>query len=147
MTSRITASKRPAAEQPLRRQLAVAHNGDLVAFGFEVEAQAIGEMLFVFDDQNSWHARRSSTRAHGAAGVGLSRSGLYETRQLHRERRALAFAVAGGKHAAAVLLDDRAHDVEAEAGAFHFEPARLDAIEAIEDALAAARAECRRRDP
>ena len=40
-----------------------------------------------------------------------------------------------GEHAAAVLLDDRAHDVQAEAGALDLEAARLEAIEAIEDAL------------
>ena len=53
----------------------------------------------------------------GAAHAALAQGRLRHPRQFQRERRALVFALALGEHAAAVLLDDRAHDVEAEAGA------------------------------
>ena len=57
-----------------------------------------------------------------------------------------AFAL--GEHAPAVLLGDRSHDVEAEARALDFlQAARLEAVEAVEDALELRPSECRRRDP
>ena len=44
-------------------------------------------------------------------------------------------------------LGDRAHDVEAEAGALDLRAARLEAVEAIEDAAELRAWECRRRHP
>ena len=43
---------RAIREQPIERLLAVAVDIDLVPFGFEVEAKAVGEMRLVFDDQD-----------------------------------------------------------------------------------------------
>src|SRR5207302_6318555 len=59
-----------------------------------------------------------------------------KTRELDREGGAASLAVALRKHAAAVRFGNRPHDVQAEAGPFDLlEAARLDAVEAVEDAL------------
>src|SRR4051812_19153507 len=40
----------------LQRAFAITGDGDLVAFGFKVEAQAIGQVLFIFDNKDVAHA-------------------------------------------------------------------------------------------
>ncbi len=42
----------PPAEEHVERRLAVGHRLDAVALGFEVEAQAVGEVLLVLDYQH-----------------------------------------------------------------------------------------------
>ena len=44
-------------EQAFQRGLAIAGEFDGVAFGLQVEAEAFGEVRFVFDDQHFRHAR------------------------------------------------------------------------------------------
>ena len=45
-----------AGEQQIESTLAVAHDLHRVPFGLQVELQALGEMSFVFDNQNAAHA-------------------------------------------------------------------------------------------
>ena len=59
-THRVVA--RAIREQAIERLLAVAVDVDLVAIGFEVEAQPVGEVRFVFDDQDPAHPSTPSTR-------------------------------------------------------------------------------------
>ncbi len=42
-------------QQQLQRLLTVAGNDGVVPLGFEVEAQSLGEVLLVFDDQDPAH--------------------------------------------------------------------------------------------
>ena len=131
ITSRTTTSKtRRSFSSRIERLLAVARDDRLVALGLEVEAQAVGDVLLVFDDQDAAHdcvvSRGSSERERGAA----------------------SFALALREDAAAVRARDRPDDVEAEAGALDLpEAARLHAVEAVEDPLELLAAGCRRRDP
>ena len=46
-------------EQQVERLLAVGRDDGLVAFGLEVEAQAVGDVLLVFDDQDAAHDQSS----------------------------------------------------------------------------------------
>ena len=132
---------RAIGEQAIERLLAVAVDIHLVAFGFEVEAQPVGEVRFVFDDEDPAHLRLA--RAFGER----ARSGQALTWQFERERRALVLAGAFGEDASAVTLGDRAHDVEAEPGALDLRAERLEAVKAIEDAPELRLAECRCRHP
>src|SRR5262249_47298192 len=43
------------SHQQIERGLAVADRLDLVTLGLEIEFQAVGQMLFVFNDQNNTH--------------------------------------------------------------------------------------------
>ena len=56
--------------QPLERLFAVVDDVDVVALGLEVEAQAVREVLFVFDDEEAAHggAAPGVTEALGARG-------------------------------------------------------------------------------
>ena len=87
------------------------------SLGLEVEAQAVGQVLFVLDDEDAAHAAASE-------------------RELHGERAAAAGPVALGEDLAAVARDDGADDEEAEAGALDARRHRArDAVEALEDLL------------
>ena len=68
-----------AAEQQLEGRLAGIHDFDLIALGFEVEAQALGEVLLVFDYQDPVHL----APAHSVCDH-------WELQELDHERAALA---------------------------------------------------------
>jgi hypothetical protein len=55
MTSRTTRSYRSAidADQPFQRALAVVDHVRLVALGFEIEAQSLGEVMLVLHDEHA----------------------------------------------------------------------------------------------
>ncbi len=63
---------RSIAEQAIERLLAVAVDLDLVAFGFEVEAQPVGEVRLVFDDQDRTRPARSELPSLRTARLGSS---------------------------------------------------------------------------
>ena len=129
ITSRMTRSKRAGSASELRqRRFSRVDHVDVVLLGLEVEPQAVGEVLLVFDDQDPAH-----------------RGG--DERQLHGERAAAAGPVALGEHLAAVARDHRADDEQAQAGAFDARRDRAgNPVEALEDPLAARSPRCRRPD-
>ena len=43
-------------KKQIQRTFAIAHDGDCVPFGLQVELQTLGQMGFVFDNQNMAHA-------------------------------------------------------------------------------------------
>ena len=46
---------RAVAQQVLERRFAIVEHGDLVAFGFEIEAQPLRQVRLVLDDQDLAH--------------------------------------------------------------------------------------------
>ena len=104
------------AEQTIRGGLAIAHNLGGISLRLQIEAQSLRQMGFIFHHQNPAHAVRP--------------------RQFHRNRGALAFALAFGKHFAAMLLRNRLHNEQAQPGSFHMrQRAMADAVKALEDAF------------
>ena len=69
MTSSTTRSNAAvlAAEQPLERGLAGVDDFGLVAFGLEIEPQALGEVQLVFDDEDALRALRLRSPSAAAA--------------------------------------------------------------------------------
>ena len=57
-------SSQDRTRAPARRRLAI---DDLVAFGFEIEAEAVGDVLLVFDDEDAAHAGTRVMRRAAAA--------------------------------------------------------------------------------
>ena len=55
---RIEIGRRSArfSQKQIQRPLAIAHDGDRVPFGLQVELQSLGQVGFVFDNQNMTHA-------------------------------------------------------------------------------------------
>ena len=97
-----------------------------VALGGEVEEQALGEMLFVFDEGDEGDSLIRSILMRGGIGEGEGEG----------DGGAEVGAGAGGGDAAAVLAGDGADEEEAEAGALDADSvAAGDAVEALEDAL------------
>ena len=63
---------RAIRQQAIERLLAVAVDVHLVAFGFEVEAQAVGEVRLVFDDQDAAHPSPFDSRPLAARAAARS---------------------------------------------------------------------------
>ena len=65
----------PVRQDALERPLAVADDVRFVSVGFEIEAQALGEVLLVLDDQDARHRHRASrpqVRIRADASLGSS---------------------------------------------------------------------------
>ena len=60
MTSRTTRSTGRSSRDRVERRLAGVDDVGVVAFGFEIEPQAVGEVLLVFDDEDAAHAGGSA---------------------------------------------------------------------------------------
>ena len=64
---------RSIGEQPRQRLRAVAVDVYGVALGFEIEAEAVGEVRLVLDDQDAAHARRRvADSARGSSSVNVA---------------------------------------------------------------------------
>ena len=88
--------RRRLAEQPRQRRLAGLDDGGDVALRLEVEAQALGEVLLVLDDEDA--VPRVVAGRRRAPGSRFGR-----LRQEERERAAVALAAALRERPAAVL--------------------------------------------